>query len=84
MIKLKMDKKTIAIIGLAILLFITISYIGISKFKDMNQEAWMEGYEAGSNNCVLSLFQQASNCQKIPIQAGNTTLNLVAVECLQK
>ena len=79
-----MEKKNYVIIGLAILLAIAISYVGFSEYKDMQEEKWMEGYEAGSNNCVLSLMQQASNCQKIPIQAGNTTLNLVAVECLQK
>jgi len=79
-----MEKKNIIIIGLIILLAVTLSYIGFNEIKNIKQEKWMEGYDAGSNNCVLSLMQQASNCQKIPIQAGNTTLNLVAVECLQK
>jgi hypothetical protein len=38
----------------------------------------------GVEYTVLSIMQQAAQCQVVPLTYGNTTINLVAVECLQQ
>ncbi len=42
-----------------------------------------EGYNIGVFDSVVSLMQQASTCQPVPITLGNQTINVIAVECLR-
>jgi len=41
-----------------------------------------QGYNLGVFDSVLSLMQQASTCQPVPITLGNQTIDMIAVGCL--
>lgn len=41
-----------------------------------------EGQNQGVEYTILSIMQQAAQCQAVPLTFGNQTINMVAVECL--
>ncbi|MGC9309527.1 MAG: hypothetical protein ACP5D2_02410 [Candidatus Nanoarchaeia archaeon] len=85
---MKQSKWTvISIFVLALLLIGAVGYIVFDKYqeKQLEQEVsiYREGMQAGYQQAVIQLYQQASTCQQVPIQYENQTLNIVAVKCLQ-
>lgn len=42
-----------------------------------------QGYNKGVILSVASLMQQAASCQPVPVTFGNSTIHMIAVECLQ-
>jgi len=83
-----MNKQTIIIIGLAALIVLALGYIGYDKYEETQQQEKLNiqqaGIQAGYQQAVVQLLQQASTCNPVPVRANNVTLNLVAVECLQQ
>ena len=77
--KNKMNNKTITIIILAILLALTINYIIIDNYGDKKLQ---EGRNEGYKQTILQIINQAVTCQQVPLQVGNHTINLIAVDCL--
>lgn len=50
---------------------------------------FVTGYVVNAQNqgiefAVVSIMQQAANCQLVPLTFGDQTINLIAVECLQQ
>lgn len=43
-----------------------------------------DSYVSGYQYAILNVMQQAATCQQVPLVAGNQTINIVAVECLQQ
>ena len=72
---------------LVLALVLALGYIVIDKFQAARQEEAMQifqqGVQVGYEQAVLQLIQQALTCQTVPVYAGNTTINVIAVECLQ-
>ena len=85
-----MRNKSILItaIILAILLVVAVAYIAVDKYRESANKKQMsiyqQGMERGYALSVSSLFQQAITCQPVPVTAENRTINLIAMECLQK
>ncbi|PIZ52554.1 hypothetical protein COY26_04385 [Candidatus Woesearchaeota archaeon CG_4_10_14_0_2_um_filter_33_10] len=82
-----MDKQTIAIIVLSVLLVLAAGYISINKYQQNRQQEqlsiYQQGMQAGYEQAIIQLVQQAVTCQQVPINVQNQTINLIAVECLQ-
>jgi len=83
----KISNKTI-ILALAILLILAISYIGVGKYNQRQMQkqvlVYQQGLQAGYQQAIIQIMQQAVTCQQVPLFAQNQTMNIVAVECLQK
>ena len=41
-------------------------------------------YNKGVQDAVISIMQQSSQCQQVPLIFGNQTMNVIWVECLQQ
>ena len=82
----KMDKAKTAAIVLAVLLVIAIGYILGSKYQESQAQKQLEIYQQGAQfgyqQAIVQLLQQASTCQQVPVTYQNTTINMIAVECL--
>ena len=83
-----MNKQIIAIVVLSALLISAIGYIGVNKYQQNRQQEqlsiYQQGMQAGYEQAVIQLVQQALTCQPIPItNIQNQTINMIAVECLQ-
>jgi len=82
-----MNKQIIAIVVLSALLVSAIGYIGVNKYQQNRQQEqlsiYQQGMQAGYEQAVIQLVQQALTCQQVPINIQNQTINLIAVECLQ-
>ncbi len=82
-----MNKTTITILVLAVLLVAAVVYISIGKYNQIKQteqlNTFQQGAQYGYQQAVLQLAQQAATCQQVPVQVGNQSISLVAVECLQ-
>jgi len=82
-----MNKQIIAIVVLSALLISAIGYIGVNKYQQNKQQEqlsiYQQGMQAGYEQAVIQLVQQALTCQQVPINIQNQTINLIAVECLQ-
>lgn len=81
-----MNKKIIIVI-LGILLVVSIAFTFYDRVQQQKQfEAqglaiYQQGAQFGYENAIVSLMEQVSTCEAVPIFAGNVTLNVVAVEC---
>ena len=82
-----MNRQTIAIIVLSVLLVLVIGYICIDKYQEKQQQKqlsiYQQGMQAGYKQAIMQLMQQAVTCQQVPVSVQNQTINLIAVECLQ-
>lgn len=83
-----MEKKTGAIIiVLIILLVLALSYIGYTEYSKRQTQkqlsAFQQGVQAGYEQAIVQIVQQAATCQQVPLRIGNQTINIIAVECLQ-
>lgn len=81
-----MDKKTMALIAIGILLVIAISYIAVGKYQQNKTQqqivVYQQGAQAGYQQAIIQLMQQAATCQQVPVTFQNQTINMIAVECL--
>ncbi len=81
-----MDKKTIALIAVAILLVIAVSYIAVGIYQQNKVQEqvviYQQGIQAGYQQAIVQLIQQAATCQQVPVTFQNQTINMIAVECL--
>ncbi len=82
-----MNKQTIAIIALSVLLVFVVGYICINNYQEKQQQQqlsiYQQGMQAGYEQAIIQLVQQAITCQQVPVNVQNQTINLIAVECLQ-
>ena len=83
-----MQKQTIAMAVMVILLVIAVSYIAVGKYQEgkvaEQMEIYRQGAQVGYEQAITQLVQQAATCQAVPINFQNQTINMVAVECLQQ
>jgi uncharacterized membrane protein YraQ (UPF0718 family) len=82
-------KKTGVIIAvLAILLVIAVGYIIYTQIANHQLQkqisVFQQGAQVGFEQAIITIMQQASNCQQVPLTVEDQTLNLVAVECFQQ
>lgn len=81
------ETRTAIIIILALLLSSAVAYIAEDKyhqFQDTQRALGaQEGFKEGYQKAILEISQLASTCQQVPLVIGNTTLNVVAVDCLR-
>lgn len=77
----------IAIVVLGLLLVGAVGYITLDKYQQKQGQkqltTFQQGAQAGYEQAVIQLFQQAATCQPVPIRVENQTMNIVAVECLK-
>ena len=82
-----MEKQKKALIVMAVLLVIAIGYIGITKYQETQIQKqlaiYQQGAQAGYEQAIVQLIQQAATCQQVPVTFQNQTINMIAVECLQ-
>lgn len=76
-----MDKKTIIIIALGIIILVGLCYLLVPKYNLGQQE---KGFKIGYEQAIVEVMQRVSTCQQVPMTYQNFTLNLFAVECLQQ
>lgn len=81
-----MVDRTKTIIALLILIIVVLA--GIVVYTLAIRPA-VTGYttnaqQQGVDFAILSIMQRAALCQTVPLTSGNTTINLIAIECLQQ
>jgi len=69
---------------LVLWLIFSIPFVAITGWKYFNGFIYTKGMQAGQSNAVITLIQEASKCKPFPVHAGDATVNLISVECLQK
>jgi flagellar basal body-associated protein FliL len=87
-VKMKKIDKNVIIIALAVLLVIAILYIGISSYSSYKEQRniviFEQGAQAGYTQAITQLVNMVMTCQQVPLSAGNNSINVIAVECLQQ
>jgi hypothetical protein len=78
------DKRDTLIIALvlviaAFLLAFAFLFVVNPAISGMVTQQQNQGYAYA----ILSVMQKAATCQQVPLTAGNQTIHLIAVECLQ-
>jgi len=76
------------ILALLIALAVAVGFIVFDKYAEAKQKEQLDilqqGFQLGYQQAILQIMQQALTCQQVPLFAGNQTLSLVAVGCLQQ
>ncbi len=82
---MKIKTSIIIAIVLGLLLLGAVGYIGYGAYVRAQQNQLTNAYNVGYQQSYLDVMNGVSTCQApIPLTYGNTTLNIVAVECLQQ
>ena len=68
---------------LAVLLFASVVYICVVKYKAAKQGREKELLTQGYEYAIYQLMQQAVTCQPVSVSLQNQTIQMIAVECLQ-
>ena len=79
-------------IVLAVLLLLAIGYIAMDKWtaakaakeQTLLQQGFEEGFSRGYEQAVVQLIQEAVKCQPVPVTYMNSSLQMIALECLQQ
>ena len=86
--EIKMKKQTVVIVVLVVLLVGAFGYIGAGEYNkkknEKNLEVFGQGAEYGYEQAVVQMMNVAAGCDVVPLRSGNSSINLVAVECLQQ
>jgi len=84
---MKLNPKLIIII-LAVVIaalvtwFVLIDNYIIPQIISGNQLSFQNGYETGGMDAILGIMQQSMNCEPLSLWSGNSTVQLINVECL--
>lgn len=83
-----MSKKiSVLIVILIILLVLSVGYIVYERYNQYRQQkefsAFQQGAQAGYEQAIIQVVQQATTCNQVPLRVGNDTINIIAVNCLQ-
>lgn len=89
--KLKSKKKKpmkkhwkILIIVIAILLILVVGFFTIRTIKRINySKGFFDGANYGYVSTIYTIMNMSLSCQPIPLYVGNTTIDMIAVDCLQ-
>jgi type II secretory pathway pseudopilin PulG len=79
-----MKKHYVVIIVLGVLLVLALGYIAYTKFQEAEQEKLLGAFQSGYEQAILTIIEQARQCEPVPLYAGNVTINLISAECLQQ
>jgi hypothetical protein len=79
-----MKKEYTIIIVLAALLVIAGCYIAYGRYAAMQAQVYQAGGQVGYQQAIVDIMKQAYTCQPVPLYAGNQSLKMIAVECLQQ
>lgn len=81
------SKQKIAIIALAVALFVIVQYFVIEKLLEENQkkmsEIYQNGYDQGLKDAVTTLYEQTTDCQTTTIFLGNLSRQIFDMACLE-
>lgn len=73
--------KTIIIIAMAIVILVGALFVFIPKYNETQQ---IKGAQIGYEQAIVELMQQASTCQPVSLYFENQTMEIIAVDCLNK
>ncbi|MFW6047076.1 MAG: hypothetical protein ACOCP4_04770 [Candidatus Woesearchaeota archaeon] len=83
-----MDNQKIVILVLAILLVGAVGYLGYDKWQESrivkDRNIYGDGFRAGQNQTIVSLFEQTDECKVVPVTNQNETVRLIRVSCLEQ
>ena len=81
-------KQRLVILFLVAALVVSLAYIAVNRYEEARQSEqtniFQQGLQTGYQQAIIEMMQQASTCQQVPLYAGNTTLKIVAVDCLKQ
>ena len=87
----KISSLIIIIIILLVLLGVSIFYIAYDKYDRFQKEKqlsentkiYQQGAQAGFEQAIITIAQQASTCNQVPLRLGNQTMNIIWIDCLR-
>ena len=83
-----MKKAGVEILVLSVLLLVAVGYIGLSVYQNVkaqrDQNLFIQGAQEGFKTAVGQIIQNVAKCQQVPLTFENTTVNIVAVDCLRQ
>ncbi len=78
-------KVSILIVVLIVLLLLALGYIFYDAYTQYTQQkefsAFQQGAQAGYEQAIIQVVQQATTCNQVPLRVGNDTINIIAVGC---
>ena len=74
----------LVIIVLVVLLVLAVMYIAVLKYKEGQAVVFQQGVRIGYEQAISQLIQQVQTCQQVGVNLGNQTVDVIAVECLNK
>lgn len=82
------SKSKVIMIILSVYFIISLSYILIGYTNDLidiqSQASFEEGAVVGYSQAVLDIARGVSTCQIFPLLIGNSTIDIVAYQCIQQ
>lgn len=82
------QKQTVIIIALSVLLVGAFFYIMMEKYNAHRQEKdsliFQGGAQYGYEQAIIQMAQMAKTCEQVPLNIQNQTISMIAVQCLKQ
>ena len=74
----------VLIVILVAAVIVLAGYISLDEYNGYFIGNMQTAYAIGYQDAIMQIMTEAAACSPVPVYAGNESLNLVAVECLQQ
>ena len=82
---MKENKTRVLVLSLVLIIVVLLGFVMYSFVVRPAITGYAtNAYNGGVQDAVTSIMRQASQCQQIPLTSGETTMNLIWVDCLQQ
>jgi cytoskeletal protein RodZ len=76
--------KTVIIVAV-ILAVLVGGFFAFSAYQEKRDlESMRYGFNVGYSQAIIQLMNMSLSCQPVPLYAGNATIEVIAVDCLQQ
>jgi len=76
--------QTITIIALSVIIILALGYFLYQQYTISKQQQQITAAQIGYSQAIVDVAKLAVTCQVVPLTIGNSTINMISVECLQK
>ncbi len=76
------NKNRVVVLSLIAVIVLLLGFVGyIFLIRPSLTGLAVSGWNQGQQYTILTIAQQAAQCQQVPLTVGNQTINLIALEC---
>ena len=78
------NKRNIFVALVFIWVIFSVIYIIRDQWQDYKIRELQQAYQSGAGDAVNTIIKEALQCKQVPLMSGETKINIIAIECLER